>query len=521
MYDNITIDGLLNNLPIYNELVKLINSLDVDFKVPNASAYIRVSTDMQTEYSPEAQLEDIIKFCIEKRINLPKENIYIEAGASGRRADKRPEFQKMVNKAKEKDHTIDIILVHKLDRFARNREDSIVYKSMLRKKYNIDIVAVKELLPEDKKLAMMMESQLETWGEYYSMNLSDEVKKGQRKKANRGEHSGRPPFGYIKVVIDVVVINNQEKVIREMRIKSEEAEIVVSIFDKFIEGETIRSIVLWLNSLGIKTKNGNEFTDRAVIWILNNPVYLGKIRWTEGGMGRDWNNPNTICKDSTFPAIINQDKFDKAQERLKEMNEVYANRTKTPKHEHWLRGLLICDSCGGVIVKNNKTFQCSNYTHSKCKVSHSITVKAVEEAIIEQLELDFKNKPINIEININKLNQDNELVILKHQLKQVELKEERIKSAYEAGVDTLEEYKANKERIQNDKKIIQERIEQANIEDDINIIRNDIFKRCKNAHEMFLDSEVSDYDKSVIAHELFDKIVFKKNEHKLIIYYKA
>lgn len=521
MDNNLTVDGLLNNLPIYKDLNNKINGINTTSKIPNASAYLRVSTDMQTEFSPEAQLEDIIKYCIDKSIWLPKDNIFIEAGISGTRADKRPEFQKMINKAKDKSKPIDIILVHKLDRFARNREDSIVYKSMLRKKYNVDIVAVKEQLPEDRKLAMMMESQLETWGEYYSMNLSDEVKKGLRKKANRGEHIGRPSFGYEKIVIDVKRINNQEKVIREMRIKEDEAEIVKTIFKKFIDGESMVKICQYLNELNIKTKNNNKFSDRTVSWILNNPVYIGKARWTEGGMQRDFNNPNTIIKDSTFPPIIDMDTWNKAQDRLKQFRIVYDNKKKiSPKQEHWLRGIMRCDTCNGIMVKATKYFQCSNYTHGKCKISHSITVKAVEDAILELLKDVFENKPINIEINPKSFKNDSEIAILNNQLSQIELKEERIKLAYENGVDTLEEYKENKTRILNDKKILQSKIEEVSKDKNVNIVRNKIYKKCEDAYNTFLDDDVSDFDKSVIAHELFDKIVFVKNEHKLIIYYK-
>lgn len=521
MDNNLTVDNLLTNLTIYKDLTTIINNINCNEKVLNASAYLRVSTDMQTEFSPEAQLEDIIKYCIEKKIWLPKDNIFIEAGISGTRADKRPEFQKMINKAKDKSKPIDIILVHKLDRFARNREDSIVYKSMLRKKYNVDIVAVKELLPEDRKLAMMMESQLETWGEYYSMNLSDEVKKGLRKKANRGEHIGRPAFGYIKVVVDVKRINNQEKVIREMRIKDDEAEIVKTIFNKFINGESMVKICQYLNDLNIKTKNNNIFNDRTIRWILNNPVYIGKARWTEGGMQRNFDNPNTIIKESNFPPIIDIDVWNKAQDRLKEFKIVYNNKKKiSPKQEHWLRGIMRCDTCGGVMVKAVKSFQCSNYTHGRCKISHCITVKEVEDAILTLLEDTFKNKPINIEINPKSFKNDSEIVILNNQLTQLDQKEERVKLAYENGIDTLEEYKENKTRLLNEKKILQSKIEEVSKDKDVNIVKNKIYKKCESAYKTFKDKEISDFDKSVIAHELFDKIVFVKSEHKLIIYYK-
>ena len=517
----ISVDELIGNLPIYQELVKHINSLDPSIIVRIGAAYLRVSTDMQTEFSPEAQLEDIIKYCIRENIMLPKENIFLEPGISGKRADKRPQFQLMVSKAQEKDHPIDIILIHKFDRFARNREDSVVYKSMLRKKYKIEIVAVKEELPEDKKLAMMMESQLETWGEYYSMNLSDEVYKGLRKKADRAEHGSRPPLGYDKVVVDVIRENGKEKIIREMRINEEEAKIVKMIFEKFADGDSQMEITRYLNSMGFKTKYNGKFSDRSVSWILHNPVYIGYMRWTEGTMNRDWYNPNTICKKSNFPALIQQELWDRVKKRLDEQNTVYGKRTKKQvKHEHWLRGLIRCDSCGELIVKCNSSFQCTGYTHGRCNISHSITVKAVEEAILEQLKNDAKNKPINIEISAASFNDDSEINILTSQLDQIGLKEKRVKLAYENGIDTIEEYKENKERLLAEKKKVSSKIDELSKTKDVTIVREKVFKRCKDAYDMLIDESVSVEDKSIITHQLFEKIVFVKNEHRLVIYYK-
>lgn len=233
----VDIDSLLENLPIYKDLVQYINALDPSEIVRIAMAYIRVSTDDQTEYSPEAQLEDIIKFCIANKMMLPKDFIFIENGISGRRADKRVAFQRMISKASDKPKPCNVILVHKFDRFARNREESVVYKSKLRKKLGIDVVAVKEPLPEDKKMALIMESQLETMGEYYSLNLADEVLKGLRKKADRGEHIGRPPFGYIKVIKEIIKERIggkiKERIIRELVIEPSEAKVVQLIFDRY------------------------------------------------------------------------------------------------------------------------------------------------------------------------------------------------------------------------------------------------------------------------------------------------
>ena len=91
-----------------------------------AAAYIRVSTDDQTEYSPDAQLAAMRRYAEANDILIDPAHIYRDEGISGRSAAKRPGFQAMISAAKRKDHPFDIILVHKLDRFARSREDSVV-----------------------------------------------------------------------------------------------------------------------------------------------------------------------------------------------------------------------------------------------------------------------------------------------------------------------------------------------------------------------------------------------------------
>lgn len=522
MKENITVDSLLKNLAIYEELVKIINSLPLDTIPKIAAAYLRVSTDMQVEFSPEAQLEDIIKYCITNKIMLPKEFIFIEPGASGKRADKRPAFQNMISISEQKPKPFDMILVHKLDRFARNREDSIIYKSKLRKKLGIDVIAVKELLPEDRKLAMMMESQLESWGEYYSMNLSDEVMKGQRKKAERGESSGGPPLGYDKVVVDVIRENNKEKIVRKMIINEKEKEIIQLIFNKFINNVTIRKIAIELNEAGFKTKSGGSFTTRGIEWILNNPIYIGYIRWTEGKMRRNWHNEKTIISKSTHQPIISQEIWEKTQERLKVI-ETIANgkRKNSPKEKHWLGGILRCDSCGDILVKNGNRFQCASYTHGRCKVSHSLSLTKALNVIFETMKNDFENQPLNIKIDFSNFQNDNtEIFHFEKQLQNLELKEKRIKIAYEDGIDSLEEYKENKTRLLHDRELLNKKIEDYKKNKTVDTVRQNLFERCKDAYDLLNDETMDMEQKQLISHRIFEKIIYCKSEQKLIIYYK-
>ena len=113
------------------------------------ACYMRVSTDDQLEYSIDAQLRLIKNYCKQNDIILSKEFIFVDEGISGRRAEKRPAFMQMIATAKMKPKKFDVILVHKFDRFARSREDSVVYKSLLKKECGIKGVLHSFFLSED------------------------------------------------------------------------------------------------------------------------------------------------------------------------------------------------------------------------------------------------------------------------------------------------------------------------------------------------------------------------------------
>ena len=135
-----------------------------------AAAYIRVSTDDQVEYSPDAQLRAIKNYCEKNDYYLDPAYIYIDEGYSGRKAKKRPAFMKMIGAAKKKPAPFQAILCHKFDRFARSREDSVVYKSLLRKECGVAVISITETIENDK-MSIIMESMLEAMAEYYSINL--------------------------------------------------------------------------------------------------------------------------------------------------------------------------------------------------------------------------------------------------------------------------------------------------------------------------------------------------------------
>jgi DNA invertase Pin-like site-specific DNA recombinase len=133
-------------------------------KIRTGALYIRVSTADQAELSPDAQKRLLLEYAKKNHIIIGEDFIY-EESVSGRHAQKRPRFQEMIAMAKSQAHPIDVILVWKYSRFARNQEESIVYKSML-KRDHVDVISVSEPLI-DGPFGSLIERIIEWMDEYY------------------------------------------------------------------------------------------------------------------------------------------------------------------------------------------------------------------------------------------------------------------------------------------------------------------------------------------------------------------
>ena len=208
------------------------------------AAYIRVSTDDQLDISPESQLDEIQRYAKSHDILIPEEYIFMErTGRSGKRADNRPEFQRMIATAKEKPQPFEVILVWKFSRFARNQDESTFYKGMLRKKLKIDIESVSEPIMEGM-YGRLIEMIIEWQDEFYSYNLGVEVKRGMAKKAELKGYQLVPPLGY------AAVGNGKPYVIRE-----DEYKIVEMIFHMYaVDRLDMTAIARQLNASGYLTR---------------------------------------------------------------------------------------------------------------------------------------------------------------------------------------------------------------------------------------------------------------------------
>lgn len=479
--------------------------------IQRGACYLRVSTNDQLEFSPDAQLRAIKTYAKNNNIIIDDDYIFIDEGISGRKAEKRPAFQKMVAIAKSKPKKFDVILVHKFDRFARSREDSVVYKSLLRKECGIKVISITESI-EDDKFSVILEAMLEAMAEYYSLNLSDEVKKGMTEKARRGQFQSAPPFGY--------KMENKELVINE-----NEAEAVRLIFNKFLnENASFLALAKYINSLGYKTHRGNLFENRTIEYILNNPIYCGKVRWTPTGkIRRDFNNENSIIEKSTHTPIISEEDFEKVKDKLKKRKEINRKYYKgtNPENLHWLNGLVRCSECGKTLVRNQKSYyQCNGYVKGICPTSQLIRISKIEEAILEQIKRDFTTKvKLNVKINSNSFS-DEEQQIIYTQLEKLKEKESRIKKAYINGIDTIEEYKNNKQDLLEQKEFLESKLKELTVTKNIKPKDEIIKENLKTFYEILSDKNIDMNRKYEISHLLIEKIEFSKTAQRLGLQYK-
>lgn len=474
--------------------------------------YVRVSSEEQARdgYSIDAQIKAIKDYAIKNDIFIDDNHIYKDEGISGRKAEKRPAFMEMIKIAKSKPKQFDVILVHKFDRFSRNREDSIVYKSLLKKECEINVISITEHLDPDDKMSIILEAFLEAMAEYYSINLSEEVKKGQIEKHSQGGLQTRPSFGYN--------VENNKLIINE-----EEAKVVKLIFEKYaLENESMMSIAKTVNSLGITTKNGNKFENRTIYYILNNPVYIGKLKYTPGRRNTyDFDDPNTILVDGKHSPIIDNNLWDLTQLKLSKNNIWKKPKTRLDYSvKHWSKGLIRCSECGCTFVTTTKSkYRCNGYNKGKCTSNATIDINEAESLILAQIRKDFNSGIIkNIVPNKNEKKTISEYDIIVSSINSLEEKEERIKKSYINGIDTLEEYKANKNMLAKEKERLTEKLsllEKPNLEKH----KQEIIENGKNVYEILTDENISLEEKNDIVNKLINKVEYDPKISNLALFY--
>ena len=335
----------------------------------NVVIYARYSSHSQTEQSIEGQLKVCYEYAESHNYTVVGE--YIDRAQSGK-FDNRAEFQRMISDSEK--HTFEGVLVYQLDRFARNRYDSAIYKAKL-KKNGVRVMSAKENISDDAS-GILIEGVLESMAEYYSVELAQKINRGMAINAEKCLSNGsNPGLGY-KVNKD-----------RTFSVDEEEAAIVREIYERYASGETKAEIVKDLQRRKVKTSIGNEFTYNSLSHLLKNKRYIGIYLYkgveTPGGM----------------PRILDDDLFYRVQE-IMNRNKSAPARTRG-ENEYLLTTKLFCGHCKEMMVGYAGTSKSGRqYHYYICKNARK---KLCDKAIVGK---EFIENRV-IEVCLQMLTEDN------------------------------------------------------------------------------------------------------------------
>lgn len=308
-----------------------------------AVIYARYSSHSQTEQSIEGQLHDGYAFA--DRCGYQVIGEYIDRALTGK-SDDRPDFQRMIRDAKK--HQFKIVIVWKLDRFARNRYDSAIYKQRL-KECGVRVVSVMENITDSPE-GIILEGLLESMAEYYSANLAENIRRGQAASVSKGWFcGGHIPYGY-KV--------QDHKLVPDDRT----APIVREVYQRYVSGESLADIAADLNSRGYYTTRGGSFSTGTFDRIIPNSAYIGEY----------------VYKGQVVPGcstpILDREIYDQAiLRREKNRRQPAAGRAPVP---FLLQGKLFCGECGSLMCGDSATsktgekyyyYSCSAKKHHRKK----------------------------------------------------------------------------------------------------------------------------------------------------------
>ena len=390
-----------------------------------AVIYARYSSDNQREESIEGQIRECTAYAEKNGITIVKH--YIDRAISAK-TDNRPQFQQMIKDSDKK--LFDMVLVWKLDRFARNRYDSARYKTQL-KKNGVKLMSATEIISEGPE-GIILESVLEGYAEYYSADLAEKVVRGQTENILKGRcNGGRGTFGY--------TLDSE----RKFHIDPLASPFVLESFRKYRDGLTMKEIRDWLNENGIKNPMGGAFTYNSVEHMLKNRRYIGELKF------RDVVVPDAI------PPIVPLELFDDVQEKVAKNKKAPARRKA--EDDYLLTTKLHCGYCGALMFGESGTsrtgevhryYKCATAKkHKGCK-KKTVRKQWLEDLVVNQT-MQLVRDDASMESIIAKVMelQDQEntnLPLYEKQLRDAESGIQNMLNAIQAGILTS----STKERLE-------------------------------------------------------------------------
>ena len=403
-----------------------------------AVIYARYSSDSQREASIEGQLRDCKDYAEKNGITVV--GTYIDRAYSAK-TDDRPDFQRMIKDSAKK--IFDVVLVWKLDRFARNRFDAVNYKYQLEKN-GVHLVSAMEPISQGPE-GIMVESMLIGMAEYYSAELALKVARGERENALQCKYNGGiVPLGF--------TIGKEDRL---YHIDPETAPIVQEIFTRYANGEPAEKIAASLNERGLRTRTGKPFVKNSFFQIFRNRRYIGEYRYKD------------IVTPGGIPAIVDEDLFNRVQQRF-EQNKIAHGRPAKEDVSYLLTTKLFCGKCGTLMGGESGTSHMGNtYYYYKCGNAKRhgkahCDLKAIRKEPLERFVVDTAIKVIFSDEIIERLidlvmeaqqKENTRLPVLKDQLRDTEKRLANLLEAIEQGILTpttkqrLDELEARKEAL--------------------------------------------------------------------------
>ncbi|MEP7287816.1 MAG: recombinase family protein [Chloroflexota bacterium] len=325
-------------------------------KVMRYAAYMRISSEEQVgNYSIDAQRRAITTWVQAQDGQLVK--LYIDEAQSGRTAH-RPAFLQMRQDAHNS--KFDALVVHKFDRFARNRTDALAIKSLLRYDYNIKVFSATEPSEDsDGPIGALIEGIMECVAEWYSRNLGSEISKGKLEKGTQGLHNNNAPFGYKR--------NG-----RYLAPNPDEVPGLIMAFQEYSTGKySYADLAKLLNKHSYKNTSGRLFSKEAIRGILRNKIYLGQVKHqetTHNSQGRRTFTAPVQWFEGQHEPLIDEELFARCQSVRGERTTHRQARHKY--NPYLLRGLIYCHNCCANAPENTD-FPAWDKMHAQAQGKHS------------------------------------------------------------------------------------------------------------------------------------------------------
>ena len=382
-----------------------------------AVIYARYSSDNQREESIEGQIRECTAYAEKNGITVVKH--YIDRALSAK-TDNRPDFQQMIKDSEKR--LFDIVLVWKLDRFARNRYDSAHYEYQLERNH-VKLVSATEPI-SDSPAGIMVKSMLTGMAEYYSAELSEKVVRGMTENVLKGKYNG----GTIPIGFKV----DEEKFFQIDPLK---APFVVEAFRRYNEGATMKELMNWLNDSSVTTNRNQKFTYNSVQTLLTNKRYIGE------------NHFKDIVMPGSIPAIVDKDLFEEVQQKIKKNSRAPARHKA--EDDYLLTTKLFCGMCGAMMfgecgTGRNKVvhhyYKCATAKRFKTCKKKTVRKEWLEDLVIAEtmklIQDDAVIDAIVAEVMELQEQENTTLPLLEKQMREVENGIENMLNAIQAGVLT-------------------------------------------------------------------------------------